>query len=134
VVDGSNIAHLEKSAEGKPKLSNILAVRKRLRDLGYRPVIIVDASLYHHIDNADQLHTMIERDEIKQAPAGTDADYFVLKTAQLERARVVTNDQYNDHQASFGDVDRWRVPVMIVDGLVELYHLPRAGERAALES
>ena len=47
VVDGSNVAHLEASPDGSPKVSNIQAVRAALRDRGHDPIVIVDASLRH---------------------------------------------------------------------------------------
>ena len=48
VVDGANIAYIELSEKGEPKISNIIAVRLALKEKGYEPLIIVDgvAQLY----------------------------------------------------------------------------------------
>jgi hypothetical protein len=126
VVDGANVAYEDKTRDGRPKLENILAVRQQLVQLGYRPIVIVDAALWHTIDQSKRLDQLIQEGEILQAPADTDADYFVLKTAELENAKIVTNDLYADHRAEFPDVQERRVPLMIVDGMVELYQLEPA--------
>jgi hypothetical protein len=60
---------------------------------------------------------------INQAPAGTDADFFVLETARREDARIVTDDRYQDYADRFPHSDERRTPVMIVDGMVEFYDL-----------
>ena len=44
VIDGANVAYEERSAGGKPKLSNLLKVRRELEERGQEAVIIVDAS------------------------------------------------------------------------------------------
>jgi len=49
VVDGANVAYVETSEEGQPKVSNLMAVRRTLEQKGYAPLIIVDASLRHSI-------------------------------------------------------------------------------------
>jgi hypothetical protein len=127
VVDGSNIAFLEKTPEGKPMLRALLSVRDTLQEMGYRPVIIIDASLQHRIDEREEMEKLIEAGEINQAPADTDADVFVLKTACDLHARIVTDDQYRDHKKRFEGVGEKRAPVMIVNGLVEFYDLQPAG-------
>ncbi len=62
-----------------------------------------------------------DQDEIYQAPAGTDADYFVLETADQNGAYGVSNDQYLPYQDRFPWIKQRRIPVMIVNGMVELY-------------
>ena len=128
VVDGSNIAYLEPDTDGKPSVDAIDKVRRRLIDLGYRPIVIVDAALYHEVKNSRKLDHLVNDGSILQAPAGTDADYFVLKTAELENARIVSDDLYRDYQREFPDAITRRVPVMIVDGNVEFYHLESAAD------
>ena len=64
---------------------------------------------------------MIKSESVLQAPAGTPADYFVLKTAQLHEAQIVSNDRYEQFKAEFNGVTDRRVPLMIVNGTVELY-------------
>ncbi|MDX1567563.1 MAG: hypothetical protein R3223_07170 [Longimicrobiales bacterium] len=127
VVDGSNVAHIETSGDGSPKISNIQAVRSALQDRGYDPVIIVDASLRHEIDDPQQLEHLLEDEKIHQAPSDTDADYFIVETADREGARIVSNDRYEEYQDDFSWIPDRRVPLMIIDGEVELYELGEAG-------
>lgn len=124
VVDGSNIAFAERSKDGKPKVSNIVAVRRMLSEQGYSPIIIVDAALRHQVDNPEQLESMIKDQVVRQAPAETDADFFVLKTAEEENAPVISNDLYEPYREQFPWIAERRVPFMIVAGNVELYQEP----------
>lgn len=121
VVDGSNIAHVEESKNGKPKVSNIVAVEKALREEGYETVVIVDAALRHEIDDAAQLESLIDTGVVHQAPAGTDADYFVIETAEEKNAVIVSNDVYKDFAKEHPWIQGRRLPLMIIDGNVELY-------------
>lgn len=130
VVDGSNIAYLETTGDGKPTVEAIEQVRKRLEGMGYRPIIIVDAALWHQVDDPDRLNDLINKGIIHQAPAGTDADVFVLESARREHTKIVTDDRYRDHAHRFPNPDEMRSPVMIVDGLVEFYDLQPVGNRA----
>ena len=74
VVDGSNVAHAERSHRGDPKVSNLIKVRKKLKRMGYDPLVIVDASLKHEVDDPRQLESLIVSQVVRQSPAGTDAD------------------------------------------------------------
>jgi hypothetical protein len=121
VVDGANVAYAELSKEGQPKISNIVAVRRALQEKGYDCVIVVDASLRHEIDDPDQLEGLVDQQAVQQAPAGTDADYFVLETAEELDAQVVSNDEFRGYRDRFPWIERRRVPLMLVNGEVELY-------------
>jgi hypothetical protein len=121
VVDGANVAYIEESKGGEPKVSNLVAVRQALEKRGYEPVIIVDASLRHQVDDPDQLEALIEDQKIRQAPAGTDADYFILQFAEQKDALVVSNDEFEQYQDQFPWIEQRRVPLMIVHGDVQLY-------------
>jgi hypothetical protein len=120
IVDGSNIAYLELSNNGSPKVSNLIAVRNELKQRGYDPVIIVDASLRHEIDDPGKLESMIDSQQVRQAPAGTDADYFIVKMAEEHKAAIVSNDRYNDYSHENPWLNDRRIPLMIVRGAVEI--------------
>lgn len=121
IVDGANVAHIGIGEEDKPRVSNIVAVSQALEAKGYTPIVIVDASLYHHIDDPQQLEGLLNKQGIQQAPAGTDADYFVLTTADELDALVVSNDQFNRYRDDFPWIAQRRLPLMIVNGEVQLY-------------
>lgn len=116
IVDGSNVAH---SSEGdRPHLENISLVCERLKKEGYQPVVVVDAALRHQIDEREKYEGMVERGEIRQAPAGTDADYFILSFARELDAAVVSNDRFRDRQDAFPEALERLIRYMIVEGEV----------------
>jgi hypothetical protein len=125
LVDGSNVAH---SSEGEqPLLANIVAVCDKLRDEGYEPVVVVDAALRHQIDDRARYERMVDDGQIRQAPAGTDADYFILSFARELEASVVSNDRFRDRLKSFPDAARRLIRFMVVKGEVVLER--RTGRR-----
>jgi len=121
VIDGANVAYEERSAGGKPKLSNLLKVRRELEERGQEAVIIVDASLKYDIDDAEQLEKLIRSQQVRQVPAGTDADFFIIQFAHELDALIVTNDRYKDYAERFPWIPERRLPYMIVKGEVVLY-------------
>jgi hypothetical protein len=116
IVDGSNVAH---SAEGEPaRLEHIKAVRRKLDEQGYEPIVVVDAALRHQIDDGAEYERMVEEGALRQAPAGTDADYFILSFARELDAKIVSNDRFRDRAAAFPEVRRRVIRYMVVDGEV----------------
>ncbi len=122
LVDGANIAYIEQSKSGSPKVSNLVAVRKKLQEMGYQPIIIVDAALRHEIDDPDQLEALIDDQIVRQAPAGTDADFFILESAEEENAKIISNDEYFDYRDKYKWIPDRRVPIMIINGDVTFYN------------
>jgi hypothetical protein len=121
VVDGSNVAYAELSEQGEPKVSNLVAVGRALEAHGYRPIVIVDATLRHEVDDPEQLEGLLDKQEVRQAPAGTDADFFVLETAEQHQALVVSNDEFDQFRGEYPWITERRLPFMIVEGRAELY-------------
>ena len=121
VIDGANVAYEERSAGGKPKLSNLLKVRREMEERGFEAVILVDASLKYDIDDPEQLEALIRAQHVRQVPAGTDADYFIIQFADQLDAVVVTNDRYRDYAEQYPWIPERRLPYMIVKGEVVLY-------------
>lgn len=121
VVDGSNVAFEEFSKGGTPNVSNLVAVRKHVEERGFHPMILVDASLKHKVDDPDQPDALVISERIHQVPAGTDADYWVLETALRIDALVVSNDRFQPYQDAYPWIEERRIPFMIIEGLVLLY-------------
>jgi hypothetical protein len=121
LVDGANVAFVELSATDKPKVSNLVAVRRALEERGYEPIIIADASLRHEVDDPRQWEALVDEQDIRQAPAGTDADYFILETANRYDARVVSNDEFESYRDEYPWIEERRVPLMIINGHVQFY-------------
>lgn len=125
LVDGSNVAH---STEGERVwLSNIVAVCDKLREEGYEPLVLADAALRHQIDDKVAYERMIDDGLIRQAPAGTDADYFILSFARELDAPIVSNDRFRDRQRAFPDAARRLIKYMVMKGEVVLER--RTGRR-----
>jgi hypothetical protein len=125
LVDGSNVAH---SSEGEQAiLANIVAVCDKLREEGYDPVVVVDAALRHQIDDRRGYERLVDDGAIRQAPAGTDADYFILSFARELEASIVSNDRFRDRQKAFPDAAKRLIRYMVVKGEVVLER--RTGRR-----
>jgi hypothetical protein len=116
IIDGSNVAH---SSEGeKPMLENIRVVRAKLIEEGYEPIVLADAALRHQIDDGNGFEQLVDAGTIKQAPAGTDADYFILSFARELDANIVSNDLFKDRVEAFPEVKKRVIRYMIVNGEV----------------
>ena len=112
IVDGSNVAH---STEGeRPRLRNISLVRDKLREEGMEAILVVDAALRHRIDDPAGLERLVDAGEVNQAPAGTDADYFILSFARELDAAIVSNDRFKDRIAAFPEAEDDMSRYMIV--------------------
>ena len=116
IVDGSNVAH---STEGdQPQLANILAVRRKLAEDGREPIVVADAALRHQIDDRAGYEKLVDEGVVRQAPAGTDADFFILSFARELDARIVSNDRFRDRAKQFPDAQDRLVRYMIVENEV----------------
>jgi hypothetical protein len=118
IVDASNVAH---STEGdKARLENIHLVCEKLTEEGYEPIVVADAALRHQIDDHPSFERLVGQGKIKQAPAGTDADYFILSFARELGASVVSNDRFKDRQKAFPEARERAIRYMIVNDEVVL--------------
>lgn len=118
IVDGSNVAH---STEGEPPhVANILMVRDKLVEEGLEPIVVADAALRHQIDDSAAYEKLIDEGSVRQAPAGTDADYFILKFARELRASIMSNDRFRDRIKQFPEATDRVIRYMILNGEVVL--------------
>jgi hypothetical protein len=118
LVDASNVAH---STEGeRPRLENILLVREKLLEEGLEPIVVADAALRHQIDDRAGYERLVDDGAVKQAPAGTDADYFILSFARELEASIVSNDRFRDRIDKYPEVRERIIRYMIVAGEVVL--------------
>ena len=116
LIDASNVAH---SSEGDAaRLANILAVRDKLVEEGFQPVIVADAALRHQIDDKQAYERLVDEGTVRQAPAGTDADYFLLSFAKELDAALVSNDRFRDRSKQFASVRNQIVRYMILENEV----------------
>ena len=116
IIDGSNVAH---SSEGEVALlDNIKLVSEKLREEGFDPIVLVDAALRHQIDKESEFEQLVDSGWIKQAPAGTDADYFILSFARELGADIVSNDRFRHRKDAFPETRERMIRYMIVNGEV----------------
>ena len=118
LVDASNVAHATEG--GEAKLENIRLVQAKLREEGLEPLVVADAALRHQIDDKDAFEQMVENGQVHQAPAGTDADFFILSFAREMGASILTNDRFRDRAEEFAEERDRIIRFMIVDGEVVL--------------
>lgn len=118
LVDGSNVAH---STEGdEAQVGNLLAIRDKLLEEGLEPIIVADAALRHQIDDPQRYEQLVEQGQVRQAPAGTDADYFILSFARELNASIVSNDRFRDRIKEFPEARDRVIRYMIVQDEVVL--------------
>ena len=125
LVDGSNVAHFGEGPHAS--LAQVLLVRDKLVAQGYEPLIVADAALRHQIDDSGRYEALVKDGTIKQAPAGTDADYFILSFAKELDARILSNDRFRDRIDAFPVLKRRMIRYMIVAGEVVMER--RGGKR-----
>ena len=107
IVDGSNVALEARTFKEGGRLSQIELLTAKLEETeGAAVTVIVDANLRHHIDRKDDMEVMIKDRRILQAPAQTDADEFILLTAEYHRSSgeeviIVSNDRFQDYIKKF---------------------------------
>jgi len=118
LVDGSNVAHATEG--GEARLDNIQLVMQTLSREGFKPLIVADAALRHQIDDKAAYEKLIDDGVVHQAPAGTDADFFILSFARQMNARILTNDRFRDRAQEFADERDRIIRYMIVAGEVVL--------------
>lgn len=118
IVDGSNVAHATEGAP--PSVNNLVVVRNKLRAESLDPIIVADAALRHQIDDPDAYERLIDAGYVRQAPAGTDADYFILSFARELGACVVSNDRFRDRVKQFPEARDRVIRYMIVNDEVVL--------------
>ncbi len=121
VVDSSNVAYLQLSKDNNPMIENLQKVSGKLEKEGYKSIIIIDASLQHEVDAPELLDELENTGFLHQAPAGTDADYFIIETAERKDGVIVSNDTYDDYQEEHPWILERRIPLMIIEGEVQLY-------------
>lgn len=121
IVDASNVAHLGKDKEGKkPSLDNLLKAVEALEKLGYEPFPIADASLRHEIDEKEKFNDLLEKGLVHQVPSGTTADHFILKIAEEEDGKILSNDNFREYHDEFHDINNRRIPFNFVDGKISI--------------
>lgn len=120
MVDASNVAHFGRKKDGKPSLNNIIKASEALESLGYEPILIADASLRHEIDQKEVFNHLLDDQKIQQVPSGTTADHFILKMAEDEDAKILSNDIFREYNDEFQDISSRRIPYSFREGNISI--------------
>jgi len=120
IIDASNVAHYGRGNNEKPNLSNLMIAVDALGELGYDPIIIADASLRHEIDKKEEFRQLLKEGDIQQVPAGTAADHFILKIAEEQDAKILSNDGFREYMDEFQDIKSRRIPYTLKDGKISV--------------
>ncbi|AGN16902.1 MULTISPECIES: NYN domain-containing protein [Methanobrevibacter] len=110
IVDASNVAHFRKNENDEPMLANILAAVDALEAKNDEFMVIADASLSHDIDNKEDYHKLVADESIEEVPTGNNADHYILKIAEENNARILSNDKFRDFKDEFLNIDSMRIP------------------------
>ncbi len=120
MVDASNVAHFGRKTDAKPSLEYIIKAAEALKKLGYEPVLIADASLRHEIDQKEEFNKLLDEDKVKQVPSGTTADHFILKMAEDEDSKILSNDVFREYNDEFQDISSRRIPYSFKEGNITI--------------
>jgi hypothetical protein len=122
IIDGSNAAWDGASREnnGKASLSKLKRLYDEVKSKGFARIILYyDAALLHQIDDKAGFEVFVQDPNVRRAPAGSQADGFIIQCAKAYDGVIITNDQYNDYRKD----DEWlqrhldeiRIPFVIHD-------------------
>lgn len=98
IIDGSNVAMSTKSSRGS--INYLIQALDWSRKCGFKPLIIIDKSLFSYIDNREKLKELVKKGMVKVAE-GVEADMLILKQAEEENAFILTNDRFREYQEKF---------------------------------
>ena len=112
VVDGSNVAY---DGAGPPAFAKLKRLIRHQREEGYELVVFVNAALRHHVTDREALESAIDRGTVLQAPAGIQADLFILDYASETGAEVVSNDMFREFWDQYPDLTKRLVKFMVLE-------------------
>jgi hypothetical protein len=98
IIDGSNVAMSTKSSKGS--IDYLIQALDWSKKSGYKPLIIIDESLFSHIDNKEGLKELVKKGIVKVAKS-VEADKLILKEAEEQKAFILTNDRFKEYQKKF---------------------------------
>jgi hypothetical protein len=97
VVDGNNVAYCERDDQNRPQVQNLLTMHQTLQAYGWAKIIIfVTAKLKYYIDDRPALEQLICGQIVREAPAGSNDDTFIIQAAKAFDALIVSNDLFRD--------------------------------------
>ncbi len=119
VIDGNNaVFHGGKDENRRGRLHNLEILIQFLKNRKYNIITLVSSNLKYRIDDIQRLNQLLNKGLITEIPAGVVADLYILETAQILNAQIVSNDLFRQYKNSFPKVRERRVPFLIIEGNV----------------
>jgi hypothetical protein len=103
ILDGSNLCHEGQQRRSKLKsLGALLPCLRALHSNGVEAYVIFDAFFPHRLEKGSKAAADFDKlrrndDKFSVAPAGTEADSFILQFAALRDFGVLSNDTFRDY-------------------------------------
>ncbi|MBD3253766.1 MAG: hypothetical protein GF383_01670 [Candidatus Lokiarchaeota archaeon] len=102
ILDGSNIARSRNNSI-RASISDVLICKEELKRYGIPDkyiFVVFGAGLRHYVSEKeiDIYESLLEEDNVSQAPAGRDDDWFIISFAKKRGSFIVTNDKYREYK------------------------------------
>jgi hypothetical protein len=120
IIDVSNVAREERDEQGRARLSSFENLLSVLTGGGIKVIAIADASLWGQIDREDEFKDYCRRGVIKQSPARTEADSWILEIAHQVDGYIISRDTFRDRIEKYPGIRGRIVSFMVFDGTVML--------------
>jgi len=125
IIDASNIARTNCiSGEMKGAFRKVVKLYKKLSKINpnLEILIIADANLRYLINDQRVFEEYYRSGKLHIAPAGTEADFFILKFAQTHpNSVIISNDRFKEFARWFHEACKRRIPFMIIKDEIILY-------------
>ena len=84
--------------------------------------VVIDASNVAHANKKEGSKPLMSNilANVEEAPAGMDADHFILELASNENARILSNDKFRDYADEFININSIRLPFVIENGRLSI--------------
>ena len=129
VIDGANVVQFTHNRNDEPEIKNLIPLFKWLEEVNVQHriqiEIIVDSTLRRVIDKKDQYEYLLRYGVLKQVPATTTADAFIVKMVEKYQKEilVISNDLFRDFSELKADTSRIQYGFMILFDSFELIPL-----------
>ncbi|MGZ4857225.1 MAG: NYN domain-containing protein [Methanobacteriaceae archaeon] len=98
----------------KDKIESYNNYRVKIRKLAYKIGNILDKVIEEKYEDA--FSKLIDDKKVQQVPAGTTADHYILKLAEENDAKILSNDAFREYNDEFQDINSRRIPYNIRGG------------------
>lgn len=119
-LDGNNICYW--GQERKFSLTPLLNVCEALSELGHKYVCFFDASVKRKVKGAAEKEVvkkmLSDPTRFRVVPSGTDADDFIVMSADGDNASIVSNDFYRELHTQYPWLDKDHQPNRLLKGSV----------------